>query len=162
MIKAAEKTAYQQLEDFLEGMEARKGVLRKAEAEILLDLAEREANLDENIITGSYQQAQAAIDKFRGDLATINRELKALDSPPPGGVLGKLRADALNEIRDTLADKRKFWQEDLRPRLEAKKAEFMKLVKEAGVLYREGQGLVGSFLPYSMKRRGRSRERPNS
>ena len=141
----AKMVAYQHLQDFLGGLEARKGSLRKAEEEIIADLAVAEAALDEAIVAGNYQQAQAAINKFKSDLATINRELKALDNPPPGGHLGKLRTDALNEIRENLADKRRFWQENLRPRLEAKKAEFMALVLEAGELNREGQTLVANF-----------------
>jgi hypothetical protein len=139
------RPAFQKLQDFRADLDRRTGLLQGREREIINALVAQEEALDEAILTGKHQAVQESIGRLKTELLSCRRELQTLENPPPGGILGKLRQDALNEIREGVAEKRQYWQEDLRKRLEAKKSEFLTLVEEAGRLHREGSSLVSAF-----------------
>jgi hypothetical protein len=112
------------LQDFLANLERRAGVLREQEQVLTSELSGLEADYPEATIRGEGQAIQKIIDKLTGELQAIRRELAVLEAPPPGGIMADLVKPALAELRDDLAVKRHFWQEDLRKRLAVKRPSF--------------------------------------
>jgi hypothetical protein len=135
---------------FMEGLENRIGTLQGEETGLLEKLAEKKETLREATIQGDGRAARAAVSRLEKRLSRIREEASALvdarDGRSRSQHMEKLRSEALVEIRETVAAKRKIWQEELRPRLEAKKAEFLELVELSGQLFREGNSLVGLFV----------------
>jgi hypothetical protein len=150
MEEQASKGSIQALVGFTEDMERRIAVFQGEERNQIEDLEKKKEALREATIQGSGETYRQAVSDAEAALARTREQITALADVRDGRAgskhLEKLRADALNEIREGVAEKRRFWQEDLRVRLAAKKDEFLALVEEAGRLYREGSRLVGTFV----------------
>jgi hypothetical protein len=150
MKEQASKSSVQALMGFTEDMERRIVVFQDEERKQIEDLIKKKEALREATIQGNGETYRQAVTEAEAALARTREQITALTEVRDGRAgskhLEKLRADALTEIREGVAERRRFWQEDLRPRLAAKKAEFLALVEEAGGLYREGNALVGTFI----------------
>jgi hypothetical protein len=150
MGEQASKSFVQALMGFTEDMERRIVVFQDEERKLIEDLAKKKEALREATIQGNGETYRQAVTEAEATLARIREQIKFLTDERDGRTqskhLKKLRVDALEEIRASVAEKRAYWQEELRPRLAEKVAEFLALVEEAGGLYREGNALVGTFI----------------
>jgi hypothetical protein len=126
------ETAYEKLQNFMGGLEARKLQLWGREQEITQELSTLESGLDEAIILNTHQTTQEQISTLKQELASVRRERFACTNPPRTGILLELTEalwlEATNEITGPL---RAEWDKEL-IELERAKAMYLKAVNELG------------------------------
>jgi hypothetical protein len=136
-----ERPAYKKLMDFRADLQRRAAQLRGREREIINSLATQEAGLDEAIITGGHQIVQEQIANLKTELASIQRELKALDNPPRTGILGDLVRGVWEEATDEITvDLRREWDAGVLE-LERARAMFLAAVAVLGEIKRKADSI---------------------
>jgi chromosome segregation ATPase len=135
---------------FRGSMESRIDKLQIAEKSLEAELEAKRETMRQAMVEGDFEAQRQAVKAGEVELADVQEELAVLLREWTGHTQSphqlKLRMGALDEIRSAVSEKRQQWQEEIRPRLEAKKAEFLELVEQAGAHYREGSALIGKFL----------------
>lgn len=137
MAKETNKTAYEKLLEFRAGLDSRIQILWSRHQEILGEMAELSQNMDELIIQGDGQDAQAELEELSIELSKIKRELSALQNPNPNGVLGKLITACWNEAVDELQGPMRKQYDTKMKEFEKAKKKYLLLVQELGEIKRK-------------------------
>jgi hypothetical protein len=135
--------AYKRLIAFRADLDRRAAELRVQEAEIRTDLAELEEGLDEAIILDVHRPIQEKIKETNQLLSNIQREIKALENPPQGGILGDLIKAVWKEAADEIQGPlREEWNSEMLV-LEQARQIFLGTVSRLGEIKRKADVVRG-------------------